>query len=56
MYASIQSVVLRILNLMQKEFKVIFNDPANRIILFVPVFVQSLLFGYVATFDLNDVP
>ena len=56
MYASIQSVVLRILNLMQKEFKVIFNDPANRIILFVPVFVQSLLFGYAATFDLNDVP
>ena len=56
MYASIQSVILRILNLMQKEFKVIFNDPANRIILFVPVFVQSLLFGYVATFDLNDVP
>ena len=56
MYASIQSVILRILNLMQKEFKVIFNDPANRIILFVPVFVQSLLFGYAATFDLNDVP
>jgi ABC-2 type transport system permease protein len=31
-------------------------DPANRLILVVPVLVQSLVFGYVATYDLADVP
>ena len=52
----VHATLMRIFNLMHKEFKVIFKDPASRIILFAPVFIQSLLFGYAATFDLNDVP
>ena len=52
----IYATFMRIFNLMQKEFKVIFKDPASRIVLFAPVFIQSMLFGYAATFDLNDVP
>ena len=45
-----------ILNLCQKEFLVILKDRSSRIILFVPVVLQSFLFGYAATFDLEDVP
>ena len=52
----IYATFMRIFNLMQKEFKVIFKDPASRIVLFAPVFIQSMLYGYAATFDLNDVP
>ena len=48
--------LLRILNLIQKEVRVIFKDPANRVILLLPVMVQTVLFGYAATFDLNRVP
>ncbi|HEY0296019.1 MAG TPA: ABC transporter permease [Bordetella sp.] len=43
-------------NLCRKEFLAVLKDPANRVILFVPVILQSLLFGYGATFDLTDVP
>lgn len=46
----------RILNLIQKELMIILKDPASRVILFAPVLMQSLLFGYAATFDLNNVP
>lgn len=40
----------------RKEFLAILKDPANRAILFVPALVQSLIFGYAATFDLTNVP
>ncbi|KAF1042803.1 ABC transporter permease [Xylophilus sp.] len=43
-------------NLCRKEFLAVLKDPANRVILIVPVILQSLLFGYGATFDLHDVP
>jgi ABC-2 type transport system permease protein len=33
----------------------VIKDPANRTILFVPVLMQSVLFGYGATFDLTNV-
>lgn len=46
----------RVLNIGRKEFLIILKDPANRAILFGPVLVQSLLFGYAATFDLNNIP
>ncbi|KAF1051481.1 MAG: putative multidrug ABC transporter permease YbhR [Stenotrophomonas maltophilia] len=47
---------LRLLNLWRKELLVILKDPANRIVLIAPVLMQSLLFGYAVTFDLNDAP
>jgi ABC-2 type transport system permease protein len=43
-------------NLCRKEFVAILKDPAGRIILIVPVILQSLLFGYAATYDLTHVP
>lgn len=46
----------RILGLCRKEVLAIVKDPANRVILFVPVLVQSLVFGYGATYDLNHLP
>ncbi len=45
----------RIAFLFRKEVLAIFKDPANRVILIVPVIVQSMVFGYGATYDLNHV-
>jgi ABC-2 type transport system permease protein len=39
-----------------KELLAMVKDPANRTVLFAPVLIQSLLFGYGATFDLTHVP
>src|SRR5262249_53018632 len=39
-----------------KELIAVLKDPRSRIILVMPVVLQSLLFGYAATFDLNEVP
>ena len=50
------AALLRIRSLVRKEVLALLRDPRSRIILFVPVLLQSLLFGYAATFDLNDVP
>eukprot|EP01032_Pedospumella_encystans_P023223 gene23223-26290_t len=36
-----------------KEFLAVVKDPKTRAILFVPALVQSLLFGYAATFALT---
>jgi ABC-2 type transport system permease protein len=47
---------LRILALTRKELLAILKDPRARPILFVPPALQCLIFGYVATFDLNHVP
>lgn len=41
--------------LFKKEMQVILRDPRNRVILIVPVLLQSLIFGYVASYDLNRV-
>lgn len=46
----------RIAFLFRKEVLAILKDPANRVILIVPVIMQSLVFGYGATYDLNHVP
>jgi ABC-2 type transport system permease protein len=49
-------LIFRILALVRKELLAIFKDPQSRIILFAPPILQSLIFGYAATYDLNDVP
>ena len=46
----------RIISLCRKELLAILKDPANRIILIVPVLLESFLFGYGATYDLTNVP
>src|SRR5689334_3568901 len=42
--------------LVRKEFLSVLKDPSTRVILFAPAIMQSLLFGYAATYDLNNVP
>jgi ABC-2 type transport system permease protein len=46
---------MRIVVLFHKELLSIFKDPRGRIVLFVPIVLQTLLFGYAASFDLNRV-
>jgi ABC-2 type transport system permease protein len=46
----------RLLALIRKELISVLKDPSSRVILFVPVLLQSLIFGYVATYDLSNVP
>ena len=46
-------VVRRLFNICRKELLVILNDPANRIVLLAPLLIESLLFGYAATYDTN---
>lgn len=46
----------RIKAITYKEFLATFKDPKARVLLLIPVFVQGLLFGYAATYDLKDVP
>jgi ABC-2 type transport system permease protein len=46
----------RIAVLIRKELLAVLKDPRSKLILIVPVMMQSLLFGYAATFDLEEVP
>jgi ABC-2 type transport system permease protein len=48
--------LLRILALTHKELLAILKDPRSRVVLFIPPIMQSLIFGYAASYDLNDVP
>jgi ABC-2 type transport system permease protein len=48
--------LLRILALARKELLAILKDPRTRISLFVPPIMQCFIFGYAATYDLNNVP
>ena len=48
--------ILRILGLTCKELLAVLKDPRGRFTLFVPPILQCLIYGYVATYDLNDVP
>src|SRR5580704_14949940 len=50
------SSLRRILALIRKEFLAVLKDPRGRFIIFVPPILQSLIFGYAASFDLNSVP
>ena len=50
------ALLFRLLALIRKEFAAVLKDPSTRVILFVPVLLQSMLFGYAATYDLDNVP
>ena len=54
--ADLTASARRIANLCRKELLAIFKDKANRIVLIAPAIVQSILFGYSATYDLTNVP
>jgi ABC-2 type transport system permease protein len=49
-------LLFRLAALVRKELLVVLKDPANRIILVAPAIIQSLVFGYAATYDLESVP
>ncbi len=49
-------VLLRILALIRKELLAVLKDPRSRLSLFAPPLVQCFIFGYAATYDLNNVP
>lgn len=55
MNASIIDFFRRVANLCRKELLAILKDPSSRVILIVPALMQSLLFGYAATYDLSRV-
>src|SRR5207245_3018700 len=48
--------MLRILALTRKELLAVLKDPRSRLSLLGPPILQCLIFGYAATYDLNDVP
>lgn len=48
--------LLPLLYLIRKELLAIVKDPKSRLLLFMPVIVQSMLFGYVATYDIKQAP
>ena len=48
--------ILRIIALTRKELLAVLKDPRSRFSLLVPPILQCLIFGYAASYDLNDVP
>jgi ABC-2 type transport system permease protein len=48
--------IFRIIALTRKELLAILKDPRSRYSLLIPPILQCLIYGYVATYDLNDVP
>jgi ABC-2 type transport system permease protein len=48
--------ILRMLALTRKELLAILKDPRSRYSLVLPPILQCLIYGYVATYDLNDIP
>lgn len=56
MLAKLRELLRKIKFVVQKELLVTIKDPRTRIVLFVPVIMQSILFGYGATFNLDTVP
>jgi len=48
--------IFRIFALTRKELLAILKDPRSRFSLLIPPILQCLIYGYVATYDLNDVP
>jgi ABC-2 type transport system permease protein len=51
-----RDALLRIFSLIRKEVLALLRDPRSRVILILPPLLQSFLFGYAATFDLNHAP
>jgi ABC-2 type transport system permease protein len=52
----LRGFLTRVRALVRKELLAVLKDRSSRVIMFLPVVLQSLLFGYVATFDLTNVP
>jgi ABC-2 type transport system permease protein len=50
------STLQRIVALAIKELMAVLKDKKSRIVLVVPPVLQLFVFGYAATFDLNDIP
>jgi ABC-2 type transport system permease protein len=48
--------LFRILALTRKELLAVLQDPRSRFSVLIPPMIQCLIFGYVATYDLNVVP
>jgi ABC-2 type transport system permease protein len=46
----------RIFALVRKELLAIFKDPVSRYSFILPPIIQCVVFGYAATYDLNEVP
>ncbi len=46
----------RVAALVKKELLALLKDPRSRMVLVVPPLIQLMVFGYAATFDLNQVP
>jgi ABC-2 type transport system permease protein len=46
----------RLRQMLIKEFLQILRDPRGRFVLFAPLIIQMLIFGYAATFELHRVP
>lgn len=46
----------RLIALIKKEFMALLTDPSTRAILVFPVIIQSILFGYGATYNLQNIP
>lgn len=50
------TTIRRIFALMIKEFLALLKDRTSRTVVIVPPLIQTLVFGYAATYDLNSVP
>lgn len=48
--------IAHIIALAKKEFLALFRDRSSRFILISPPIIQMLVFGFAATFDLNNIP
>jgi ABC-2 type transport system permease protein len=48
--------ILRMIALTRKELLALLKDPRSRFSILIPPILQCLIYGYVATYDLNDVP
>src|SRR5580698_8702575 len=48
--------LLRIFALTRKELLAMLKDPRARFSIFIPPILQCLIYGYVASYDLNDIP
>jgi ABC-2 type transport system permease protein len=48
--------ILRIVALTRKELLALLKDPRSRFTIIIPPILQCLIYGYVATYDLSDVP
>ena len=54
--AGLRTSLLRLRALARKELITLLRDPGMRRILVVPIIAQSILFGYGATFNLEEAP